>query len=300
MRGFRIVGTEHALVAHYGAKLVQGELWAKPMEAVLGSEVARATGLAVGSQFTGAHGLSEGGGGHEGAPYRVVGVLAPTGRTVDRMALTGVASVWAVHDAHHPHEAADERDHGKTAAAGPPREVTLVLVRYRGPLAAASLPRAINSGTNYMAASPAYETARLLTVFGIGLDLVRAFALLLIVASALMLFVALAQALDERRYDLAILRALGARRMQVAWVLVAESVTLALAGAALGWILAQVVLALAGIWLPAAAPLAQAAWTARAGDLWIAAGAVGAGILAALWPAWQAYRLDVAATLADA
>ena len=297
VRGFRIVGTEHALVAHYGAKLAQGELWAKPMEAVLGSEVARATGLVAGGQFTGAHGLAEGGGGHEGAPYRVVGVLAPTGRVVDRLALTSVESVWDVHDAHHPAEAAEAHDDDKADAA---REVTLVLVRYTGPLAAASLPRAINSGTNYVAASPAYETARLLTVFGVGLDLVRAFALLLIVASALMLFVALAQALEERRYDLAILRALGAHRLQVAWVLLAESVTLALAGAALGWVLAQCVMALAGSVLPAAAPLAQAAWTARLGDSWIVVGAAGAGILAALWPAWQAYRLDVAATLADA
>ena len=77
-------------------------------------------------------------------------------------------------------------------------------------------PRAINTDTALVAASPAYETARLLTVFGVGLDLVRAFALLLMAASALMLFVALAQALEDRRYDLAILRTLGASRWQVA------------------------------------------------------------------------------------
>jgi len=84
------------------------------------------------------------------------------------------------------------------------------------------------------------------------------------------------------------------------WVLVAESVTLAVAGATLGWLLAQVAMALAGTWLPAAGPIAQSAWTVRQGDGWIVVGAVAAGILAALWPAWQAYRLDVAATLADA
>jgi putative ABC transport system permease protein len=298
VRGFRIVGTEHALVAHYGAQLAQGRQWAKPMEAVLGSEVARATGLGVGAKFTGSHGLSEGGGGHDEASYAIVGVLAPTGRVVDRMALTSVASVWAVHDAHHPPEAGEEHDHDK-AEGGPAREVTMVLVRYTGPLAAASLPRAINSGSNYMAASPAYEMARVLTVFGVGLDLVRAFAALLIVASAAMLLVALAQALDERRYDLAILRALGASRGQVAWVLLAESMTLALVGAALGWVIAQVTLALAGVWLPAAAPLAATAWALRGNEGWIAAAAALAGALAAAWPAWQAYRLDVAAALAE-
>jgi putative ABC transport system permease protein len=306
-RGYRIVGTEPALVEHYGATLAQGALWRAPREAVLGSEVARTSGLGVGATFAGSHGLGEGGGDHGDAPYRVVGVLSPTGRVIDRMVLTSVESVWAVHDAHHPAESAEaveehdhEHEHDAKASSAPTREVTMVLVRYAGPLAAASLPRAINSSTNYVAASPAYETARLLTVFGVGLDLLRAFALLLIAAAGLMLFVALAQALDERRYDLAILRALGASRGQVAWVLLAESVTLALAGAALGWGIAQVLMSLAAAWLPAAAPLAPAAWTLQAGDAWIAAGALAAGILAALWPAWQAYRLDVAATLADA
>jgi putative ABC transport system permease protein len=313
VQGFRIVGTEPALIDHYGAKLAQGRAWSAPMEAVLGSAAARATGLRVDGEFAGAHGLAEGGGEHADAKYRVVGILAPTGRPIDRMVLTPVESVWAVHDAHHPPKAGEsgqaaaadhdhdhDHDHEAKAAAEPPREVTLVLVRYATPLAAASLPRAINNETNQVAASPAYETARLLTVFGVGLDLLRGFAWLLIAASALMLFVALAQALDERRYDLAILRALGAHRGQVAWVLVAESVTLALAGALLGWLAAQCVLSLAGTWLPAAGPMAEVAWTVRAGDAWIAAGAVAAGILAALWPAWQAYRLDVAATLADA
>ena len=116
----------------------------------------------------------------------------------------------------------------------PGREVTLALVRYRTPLAAASLPRAINKETELVAASPAYETARLLTVFGAGVDLIRAFALLLVAASTLMLFVALAQALDERRYDLAIMRALGASRAQVATVLLAESLVLAAAGTRAG------------------------------------------------------------------
>lgn len=88
----------------------------------------------------------------------------------------------------------------------------MLLLRYRSPLAAASLPREINKSSALVAASPAYETARLFTVFGVGLDLVNAFAAILVGASGLLLFVALAQALDERRYDLAILRTLGARR----------------------------------------------------------------------------------------
>ncbi len=298
-RGFRIVGTEAALVEHYGGRLAAGALWTRPMEAVLGSEVARASALGVGGTFAGSHGLAEGGGEHADESYRVTGVLAPTGTVLDRMALTSVESVWAVHDAHHGAAATEDEHAHEGDAKGEPREVTMVLVRYVGPLAAASLPRQINESTNLVAASPAYETARLLSIFGVGIDLLRAFAWLLIAASALMLFVALVQTLDERRYDLAILRTLGASRLQVAWVLIAESVALALAGALIGLAVAHAVAAFAGTLVPAAAPLAAAAWTPHPEEAGVLGIAVAAGILAALWPAWQAYRLDVAATLAD-
>lgn len=311
-RGFRIVGTEPAFVAHYAAVPAQGRLWAAPLEVTLGSDVARASGLAVGGTFAGSHGLAEGGGEHRDSPYRVVGVLAPTGTVVDRLVLTGIDSVWKVHEHH-----ADDDDDEKEGAAPPSsakaarakmdaivkpkagREVTLVLVKYRSPLAAASLPRAINAETALQSASPAYESARLLTVFGVGTDVIRAFALLLIGASALGLFVALTQALDERRYDLAIMRTLGAGRGTVVAVLLLESLLLASLGLLLGLAAAHFVAANVGMWLPAAAPLEAGARTWRPEEWGVAALALGVGIMATVIPAWRAYRLDVAATLAD-
>ena len=291
-RGFRIVGTEPALVAHYGATLRDGRLWQGPLEAVVGSAVAAATGIGVGGEFAGAHGLAEGGGEHFEARFRVTGVLAPTGTVLDRLVLTALDSVWAVHE-HHGEAPHDEHE------AEPEREVTLALVRYASPLAAATLPRAIDRNTALVAASPAYETARLMTVFGAGLDLIRAFALLLVAASGLMLFVALAQALEDRRYDLAILRALGASRRKVAAVLLLESFALTLAGTAAGIALAHAAALCIGLVVPAAAPLAAAAQRWVPEEWAVVALALGAGILAALWPAWRAMRLDVAATLAD-
>lgn len=302
VHGFRIVGTEPALVEHYGATFASGAIYSRPMEAVIGSEVARRTGLGVGGRFAGSHGLAEGGGEHEDLPYTVTGVLAPTGAVVDRLVLTPVESVWAVHDSHHgagDHDtgAAKSADEARTDDDG--REITMLLLRYRSPLAAASLPREINKSSALVAASPAYETARLFTVFGVGLDLVNAFAAILVGASGLLLFVALAQALDERRYDLAILRTLGARRSDLVWVLLAESLALAGAGALAGLALGHLAVAALAIWLPAAAPLAHAATGFVPGEAWLLALALAGGILAAAWPAWRAARMDVAATLAD-
>jgi putative ABC transport system permease protein len=81
--GFRIVGTNTDYPALYGAGLAAGTWWNKPLEAVLGSEVAAQTGLGPGATFAGAHGLGEGGGEHGDARYKVVGVLAPTGSVID-------------------------------------------------------------------------------------------------------------------------------------------------------------------------------------------------------------------------
>ena len=71
------------------------------------------------------------------------------------------------------------------------------------PLAAAMLPRYINSQTELQAASPAYETARLFSIVGVGVEALRAFAAVLMIAAGLSVFIALYTALEERRYDLA-------------------------------------------------------------------------------------------------
>lgn len=313
-RGFRIVGTEPAFVAHYRAALAQGTLWRARLDAVFGSDVARRTRLGVGATFSGSHGLAEGGGEHEHDRYRVVGVLAPTGAVIDRLVLTGIDSVWKVHEAHHGDEDEDERAKSAPKARsgtsskavseaptpiGPEREVTLALVKYKSPLAASTLPRAIDRETSMQAASPAYETARLLTVFGVGTDVIRGFALLLIAAAAVGLFVALTQALEERRYDLAIMRALGASRRKIVALLLTESVMLAAGGVVLGLAFAHGLAALIGQWLPVAAPLASAARHWRPEEWAVGAVAVAAAIIATAIPAWRAYRLDVAAVLAE-
>ena len=160
-RGFRVVGAPHAYAEHYGGRLAAGRLWQAPMQAVLGAEVAHATGLAVGAKFVGAHGVGEAtGDAHDEHPFEVVGVFAPSGTVLDRVILTSIESVWGMHEGH---EAAKP-------AAEPAREVTVVLLRYATPLAAATLPRFINDRTGMQAASPALETARLLRIVGVGVE----------------------------------------------------------------------------------------------------------------------------------
>jgi len=309
-RGFRIVGTEPPLVPHYGATLASGRLWRAPLEAVLGSEVAHASGLAIGDSFAGTHGLVAGGEEHSDNPYRVVGILHSTGSVVDRLVLTSLESVWKIHEheeVEHAGQAATVEGTGPDAApsgaskawAEPSeREVTMALVQYATPLAVASLPRAIDRETSMQAASPAYESARLFSVFGVGADVLRGFAVVLVIAATLGIFIALYQSMNERQFDIAIMRTLGASRAKVCSMLLLESLFLAAAGALAGIALAHAILASIGRWLPEAASLAYGASRLIPGEAAVLALVLVAGVLAALTPAWRAYRLDVASVLA--
>jgi len=296
-RGHRIVGTNHDYVAHYGAHLAQGRLWQAPLEAVLGAEVAAATGLAMGATFVGAHGLSgrEGEHMHETHPYRVVGQLAPTGTVVDRIVLTDVSTLWAVHAEQH-----DIKDVARIAEllSDDEKELTALLIQYASPIAAAMLPRYINQNSAMQAASPAYETARLFTIIGVGVDVLRGFALVLIVAAGLSVFIALYNALLERRYDLAVMRTLGAGPRKLMALMLLEGLLLAGIGAALGIVLGHGLTEVVGMALTAAK---QVSVTGRAWvntELWLIVLALGVGVVAAVLPAWRAYRTDIAGTLA--
>jgi len=327
-QSFRIVGTGTAFLELQNAKLAEGVVWKQPLEAVLGAEAARKSGLKVGTQFIGSHGLGGGGEGHVHAPYTVTGILAPTGSVMDRLILTSVESVWKAHEYETPKPALadllkgvlsrdpsvvqkqeappakqkkDDHDHdGHDHAAHnePGKEVTAFLVQYASPLAVAVFPRMVQNTGALQAAQPAYETARLLSMMGFALDALRIFAGVLILASALGLFIALINALNERQTDLALMRLLGASPARLAAQTLAESMTLTLAGAILGLFLGHVATHLLGQWLEATRQVQMS------GMLWLneewalLAGALVLGLLAALWPAWRISRQDVAPVLA--
>ncbi|HKU46430.1 MAG TPA: FtsX-like permease family protein [Burkholderiales bacterium] len=286
-KGYRIVGAPPAYAEHYQAKLAAGRYYEKPMEAVLGAEVAARSGAGVGTKFAGAHGIgAEGGEEHEEA-YEAVGVLARTGSVVDRLVLTSIESVWHVHE-----------EHGEVKEDA--REVTVALVQYASPLAAATLPRQINAQSELQAASPAYETARLFRIVGVGVEALRAFAVVLMLAAGLSVFIALYTALEERRYDLAVMRTLGASPGKLFGLLMTEGIVLSLLGAAIGLALGHALASALGTWLESQQhyPVSGLQW--RPEELWVVAAAVLVGIIAALLPAWRAYRTDVSRTLAQA
>lgn len=326
-QGFRIVGTNHDYLNLYEAEFSEGKAWEEPFEVVLGSDIARKSGMKVGDSFEGSHGISVGSHEHEDHDYRVVGILSPKGNVVDRLVLTSIESVWYTHDeAESEEEAVTESDslatelpeaaaeepevhqdkfHSPVAKTGfpdsdLPREVTSLLLQYRNPIAAVQLPRQINSGTSMQAASPSFEMSRLFELLGVGVSLLQGLAFVLIAISGLGIFIALYNSLKERKYDLAILRAIGASRMQLLSLIFLEGIMLTFLGAVLGILLGHTFLWVVISQNDQGVVSTLQAWIFLKEELWVLGYALGVGLLASIIPAWSAYQTSIAKQLTKA
>jgi putative ABC transport system permease protein len=286
-RGSRIVGTSPDYVQHYAAKLAEGALWAAPLQAVIGAQVARQTGLKLGDSFAGSHGLGSGGEAHGQARYVVSGVLAASGSVLDRLILTSTESVWKVHESDTALDAEDQK------ILEEERELTLALIQYKSPLAAVTFPRFVNATTEMQAAAPALEITRLLSMLGVGTDVLKALAGVLLLTAGVSVFIALWSAVRERRADLALLRMLGAPPRKIVGLLLFEALWLALIACALGLLLGQGLMALMAwaLQLDKSISLGMFAWPMELAL--VPALAFGVAWLASLLPAWEAYRVSV-------
>ena len=299
--GYRIVGTNHDYPGIYNATLASGEWWKNNLEVTIGGTVAELAHLKIGDTFTSAHGLTTDGHAHEDHHYRVTGVMQQSNTVVDNLILTGIESVWKMHDLLgdsisipvHPSSIVPSVEAGDSV-----REVTSLLIQYRNPLAVIQLPRFINSNSNLQAASPAFETARLFSILGVGVDVLRGFAFVLIFISGLSIFIALYNSLKERQYDLAIMRSMGASRSKLFVAIVMEGSFLTLMGSLSGIVLGHSVLWLFVILVEQSQKAGITAAVFYMAEVYILAGSLLLGILCSFMPAIQAYRTDIHKVLA--
>jgi putative ABC transport system permease protein len=308
-KAYRVVGTNQKYPELYGAALTMGTWWQNTMEVTIGSVVHKQTGLKPGDHFASAHGLTSIGHAHDEQPYVVTGVIAATGTILDEMILTNVESIWQVHDQWPPSNAnqhpADSLPGALRSALIPSvtrgdslREITSMLIQYRSALAAIQLPRIVNSNSSLQAASPAFEAARLFSIVGAGADLLMAFAYLLVVIAAMSIFIALYNSLRERRYDMAIMRAMGASKMKLFVAVTMEGAVLSLLGTLLGLALGHVALLLIPYWMEQTAKAGITGWYFHPFEYGLIAASLLLGLICALIPAMEAYRTDISEVLA--
>ena len=300
-QSFRIVGTNRSYSELYRAEIASGNWWMRNLEVTIGSNVAIRTKLKLQNKFASAHGLTQAGHEHAEHRYVVVGIMQPTGTILDDLILTNVESVWDVHDlVSEPVNATKKMRYRlvpSVDASDTTKEITSLLIKYRSPLAAVQLPRLINSQTSLQAASPAFEIARVFSILGVGVDIVKVFAYVLIAISGLSIFIALYNSLKERAYDMAVMRSMGAPRLKLFVSILLEGGLLTFLGCLIGMGIGHGVLML----LPAI--VKQTEKTGINGlifypEEWILlVGSLLLGLICAAIPAMQVYRSDVSKIL---
>ena len=269
-------------------------------EAVIGAEVAATLGCAPGTRITLTHGGAEAlGVEHADKPFTVVGVLARTGTPVDRTVHVSLEALEAIHldwaggapipGLSIPAEAARKFDLS-------PKQATAALVGLKSRAAVFNVQRFVAEyeGEALLAVLPAVALDELWQVIGPAEQGLLAISGLVAVVSLASLVAVVLAGLNERRRELAVLRAVGAGPRHVLLLLAAEGAMVTLAGVLLG-------AALAAAGVLGAGPLLQAEFGitlsrgAPTAAQWALAGAVVvAGMLASLVPGWRAYRLSLA------
>lgn len=234
-KGVRILGTETSYLKLYNAELATGELFSKSQQVVLGSETAKKLQLKLGDTFLSSHGLADQNlEEHHGHPFKVVGILKPSGSVVDNLIITNLESIWDVHS--HADEHSDDEHHHHEEDL----EVTSLLIQFSNPMAMMQLPRYINDKTNMQAALPSLEINRLVKLLGVGVQTIQLIAIAILLVSGLSIFISLLKAIRERRQELAVLRTYGATSAQLLWLVLLEGLFLGFIGYVIGWVIGRV------------------------------------------------------------
>lgn len=278
---FRIVGCIESYKELYNAGVSKGKFFKDDMQAVVGSEVAKALGLKVGDHFASSHGMEENDiMGHEEHPFEITGILGKTGTVIDQLILTSNESIRHLHHS-------DEK------------EITSLLLQFRSPMGAIQLPRQINARSNLQAASPAFEAARLFSLLNRGIDVIKYIGAGIMVMAGLSIFISLFIALKERKYELALLRSFGAGRAFVFSVVFLEAIILSMLGYVIGFILCHAGLFAYNYFSDISAYRLDA-WYLVSEELYLFIFGLVIATLAAIVPALKAYNTDISDTLSNA
>ena len=319
---FRIVGTEHTYVELYdSAAAADTPLWQKDMEVTLGARVAKDLGLKVGDEFLSAHGFMEEAHSHEESPLKIVSILPKTNSVLDQLILTNINTIRLLHKEpeiefdeedevteseethnHDEHDHDHEHEHEEVPPApidldDPTQGLTSILVFFRSPMGNIMLPNFINQNTNMQTAAPAFETNRLYEMMGVGTDALRVLALVIMLISGLSVFISLFNSLKDRKYELALMRVMGASRLQLFFLIILEGLIIAVIGYLLGILLSHGGMSIFSNVAEDAYQYSFEGWRFLTAEVFVFFGALGLGVIAALIPALMVYRADISETL---
>ncbi|MCW4445587.1 ABC transporter permease [Vibrio splendidus] len=244
-KGFRVMGTNHSYFENYryGSKqpltFQQGKQFNQLFDVVIGADVAKKLDYKIGDHIILAHGISDVAfSRHDNLPFTIVGILAPTGTPVDKTVHVSLEAIEAIHVGwesganlgHTPNaEALKQRDFQ-------PKQITAMMIGLKSKIQTFALQREIN---NYrqeplsaiMPGIALHELWGMMAVAEQALLIVSGFV---VIAGLLGMLSSLLTSLQERRREMAILRAMGARPRHVFGLLISEASALTFLGITLG------------------------------------------------------------------
>jgi putative ABC transport system permease protein len=309
-RGFPVLATttEYFQRFLYGDRqslaLAQGRPFAGTLdglyEAVIGAEVADALGYRLGQHITLSHGSGLiPGAEHADKPFTVVGVLARTGTPVDRTVHISLEAMEAIHldwVAGMPMPGMKIAPEQARKFDLAPKQVTAALIGLKSRAAVFAVQRSIADYTAepLMAVLPGVALDELWDVVGVGERALLAMSAMVAFVSLAGLVAVVLAGLNERRRELAVLRAVGAAPRHVMLMLAAEGGAVTMLGVGLGVIATAVVIAAAGPTIQSRFGIGLSLSAPTLSQWGLLSAVVAAGFLASLVPGWRAYRLSLA------
>jgi len=303
-RQFRVMGTDLSFFEHYkyrrdrSVMVAEGALMADLYDAVLGADVAETLGYKVGDPIIVSHGVAsftE----HEDQPFKVSGILAKTGTPVDRTVIVSLEAIEAIH--------VDWRGGaqipGRTTPVETirqmdltPKAITAALVGVDSPLQTFRLQRAINTYPEepLLAILPGVALSELWAIVGIAETALLAVSVMVVVTALIGLMATVFSSLNERRREMAIYRAMGAKPRTIFGMLIFEAAVISAIGGIIGIALLYLALFIGqpmidsayGLFIPIDPPTLREAVTVLA--------VITAGAIVSMLPAFRAYRLSLA------
>lgn len=305
-RGFAVLGTTGAYFERfrYGQKqalqLAQGKPFDALYDAVLGAEVARRLGYGLGQKIV----LSHGDGAmqandHADKPFTIVGILAPTGTPVDRTVHIGLQGMEAIHldwQAGVPLPGQAVSAEQAAQADLTPRNITAALVGLKSRAAVFSVQRDVAAfrAEPLLAILPGVALDELWDVVGLGERGLQAMSALVAAVSLAGLVAVILAGLNERRRELAILRAVGAGPRQMLALLAVEGLLVTASGVVLGALACWGAVAGLGGWVQSQFGITLQLLPPGSAEWQLMAAVLAGGLLASLVPGWRAYRLSLA------
>ena len=297
-KGFRIVGAEKKFIELYKGVIKEGKEWNSPYEVLVGSKVYEKLKINLGDNLVSSHGLRETGQSHDEGTFKVVGLLEPSNSVIDQLIITSPESVWDIHDTHN-HKNDDEHDH-ENEHAHDDREITAMLIKFKSPMNIIQFPRQINENTNLQAAVPSYEISRLFKLFGFGIETLSYLAYLIIIVSGFSLFINLFNSMRERKYEMALIRTLGASRFQLSTMIIFESLVLTISGFVLGLLFSRFGVMFVSSLMEESINYNLNSFKILNEEYWLLGLSILIGIISSLIPAVQVYKMNISKILADA